>query len=60
MEKDINFIKTDKEGIYLQDIQKNYPNSIINVNSKSEKNVGSTVYQVITKTLEDLEHGKIK
>lgn len=28
--------------------------------SKSEKNVGSTVYQVITRTLEDLEHGKIK
>ena len=28
--------------------------------SISEKNVGSTVYQVITRTLEDLEHGKIK
>jgi len=46
MEKDINFIKTDKEGIYLQDIQKNYPNSIINVNSKSEKNVYIGDYRI--------------
>ena len=39
MVEDIKFIKTDKEGIELQVIQESYPNSIINVNSKSEKNV---------------------
>ena len=39
MNEDINFIKTDKEGLVLKNIQKNYPNSIIDVNSKSEKNI---------------------
>ena len=39
MNEDINFIKTDKEGLELRNIQKNYPNSIIDVNSKSEKNI---------------------
>ncbi len=39
MENDIKFIKTDKEGIELQLINDNYPNSFINVNSKSEKNL---------------------
>ena len=39
MVEDINFIKTDKEGNDLLNIQKNYPNSIIDVNSKSEKNI---------------------
>jgi hypothetical protein len=39
MIEDIKFIKTDKEGIYLQAIQETYPNSIIDVNSQSEKNV---------------------
>ena len=39
MVEDIKFIKTDKEGLELQSIQENYPNSIIDVNSKSEKNI---------------------
>ena len=39
MIEDIKFIKTDKEGIELQTIQEFYPNSIIDVNSQSEKNV---------------------
>ena len=39
MVEDIKFIKTDKEGIELQVIQEYYPNSIIDVNSGSEKNV---------------------
>ena len=37
--EDIEFIKTDKEGIELQLIQETYPNSIIDVNSSKEKNV---------------------
>ena len=36
---DIKFIKTDKEGLDLKNIQDNYPNSIIDVNSVSEKNI---------------------
>lgn len=36
---EIKFIKTDKEGVDLQEIQDNYPNSIIDVNSQSEKNI---------------------
>ena len=39
MVEDINFIKTDKEGLELQIIKENYPNSIIDVNSKKEKNI---------------------
>ena len=39
MVEDIIFIKTDKEGSDLQTIQENYPNSIIDVNSASEKNI---------------------
>ena len=39
MVEEIKFIKTDKEGLALQTIQENYPNSIIDVNSQSEKNV---------------------
>ena len=39
MVEEIKFIKTDKEGSELQDIKKNYPNSIIDVNSNSEKNI---------------------
>lgn len=39
MIEDIKFIKTDKEGLELQVIQEYYPNSIIDVNSESEKNV---------------------
>ena len=39
MVEDIIFIKTDKEGTELQSIQENYPNSIIDVNSVSEKNI---------------------
>lgn len=39
MVEEIKFIKTDKEGLELQNIQKDYPNSIIDVNSQSEKNV---------------------
>ena len=39
MVEDIKFIKTDKEGLDLQVIQEYYPNSIIDVNSQSEKNV---------------------
>ena len=39
MVEDIKFIKTDTEGSELQEIQNYYPNSIINVNSDSEKNV---------------------
>ena len=35
----INFIKTDKVGDELTDIQKGYPNSIIDVNSEKEKNI---------------------
>ena len=37
--EDIEFIKTDKEGIELQVIQESYPNSIIDVNSIREKNI---------------------
>lgn len=36
---EIKFIKTAKEGEDLQAIKENYPNSIIDVNSQSEKNV---------------------
>ena len=39
MNEDINFIKTDKEGSKLQEIQENYPNSIIHVKSSGEDNV---------------------
>lgn len=39
MAEDIKFIKTDKEGELLRSIQEGYPNSIIHVNSESEKNV---------------------
>ena len=39
MNEDINFIKTDKEGEYLQSIQADYPNSIIHVKSNKEDNV---------------------
>lgn len=39
MNEDINFIKTDKEGSKLQEIQENYPNSIIHVKSNGEDNV---------------------
>ena len=39
MIEDIKFIKTDKEGVELQNIQNDYPNSIIDVNSQSEKNI---------------------
>lgn len=39
MIEDIKFIKTDKEGLDLKNIQDNYPNSIIDVNSVSEKNI---------------------
>jgi hypothetical protein len=39
MVEDIKFIKTDKEGDVLQAIKENYPNSIIDVNSQSEKNI---------------------
>ena len=39
MNEDINFIKTDKEGEYLQSIQVDYPNSIIHVKSNKEDNV---------------------
>ena len=39
MVEEIKFIKTDKEGLELQNIQENYPNSIIDVNSQSEKNI---------------------
>ena len=35
---EIKFIKTDKEGIDLQVIQEDYPNSIITVDSEKEKN----------------------
>lgn len=35
----INFIKTDKEGTDLTDIQEWYPNSIIDVNSQNERNI---------------------
>jgi hypothetical protein len=37
--EDIIFIKTDKEGVELQEIQNDYPNSFINVCSESEKNI---------------------
>ena len=37
--EDIEFIKTDKEGTNLQEIQENYPNSIIHVKSKGEDNM---------------------
>ena len=37
--EDIKFIKTDKEGLKLQEIQENYPNSIIHVKSKGEDNM---------------------
>ena len=37
--EDIEFIKTDKEGSKLQEIQENYPNSIIHVKSKGEDNM---------------------
>jgi hypothetical protein len=39
MVEDIKFIKTNKIGTELQDIQREYPNSIINVNSQQEKNI---------------------
>ena len=39
MNEDINFIKTEKEGSKLQEIQENYPNSIIHVKSNGEDNV---------------------
>ena len=39
MEEDIKFIKTDKGGDELLEIQEYYPNSIIDVNSESEKNI---------------------
>jgi hypothetical protein len=39
MIEDINFIKTDKEGVELQAIKEFYPNSFIDVNSHSEKNI---------------------
>lgn len=39
MVEDIKFIKTDKEGEELLYIQENYPNSIIDVNSQSERNI---------------------
>ena len=39
MTDEIKFIKTDKEGLDLHNIQKDYPNSIIDVNSQSEKNI---------------------
>jgi hypothetical protein len=39
MNEDIKFIKTDKEGEYLQSIQVDYPNSIIHVKSNKEDNV---------------------
>ena len=37
--EDIEFIKTDKEGSKLQEIQENYPNSIIHVKSNGEDNM---------------------
>lgn len=39
MNEDINFIKTDKEGEYLQSIKVDYPNSIIHVKSNKEDNM---------------------
>jgi hypothetical protein len=36
---EIKFIKTSKEGVDLQYIQENYPNSIIDVNSNKERNI---------------------
>ena len=39
MEEGIKFIKTDKGGDELLEIQEYYPNSIIDVNSESEKNI---------------------
>ena len=36
---EIKFIKTNKEGSELKEIQDNFPNSIIDVNSESEKNI---------------------
>ena len=36
---DIKFIKTNKVGSILTEIQKEYPNSIIKVDSESEKNI---------------------
>jgi hypothetical protein len=39
MVEDIKFIKTDKVGDNLKKIQDEYPNSIIDVNSQSEKNI---------------------
>ena len=36
---EIKFIQTDKEGVILQEIQENYPNSIIDVRSTKEKNI---------------------
>ena len=39
MNEDINFIKTDKEGEYLQVIQEYYPNSVIHVKSNKEDNM---------------------
>lgn len=36
---EIKFIQTDKEGVNLQEIQENYPNSIIDVRSAKEKNI---------------------
>ena len=39
MVEDIKFIKTNKVGDNLKKIQEEYPNSIIDVNSQSEKNI---------------------
>ena len=36
---EIKFIKTSREGVDLQHIQENYPNSIIDVNSDKERNI---------------------
>lgn len=36
---EIKFIKTNKDGVVLKQIQDNYPNSIINVHSDKERNI---------------------
>lgn len=46
MVKDIKFIKTDKTSEKLEKIQKDYPNSIINVNSNRERNVYIGDYRI--------------
>jgi hypothetical protein len=46
MVKDIKFIKTDKTSEDLEKIQKDYPNSIINVNSNRERNVYVGDYRI--------------